>query len=588
MLTRMSQRPSPQRFSQQRLFQGVAVLALGVAFALQLIAIDAHSLTGDGSYHLLAGHQALRYGQNTLNFEHPPLVKLLVSLPAWLEDEPLAEPVEVDDALAASARIHENPELLLRATKRGRLLALALFVIPLFGACFALGRRFGGPAAGVVLTAAMALSLASMPYLTILQTDTAATLVFVLTVLVGWRYTERATARRALLLGLVAGLGLTVKFSALLLGPTVLAAFLMGKIGFGKRLVDLVTAAALVLLVVEGVYYLANRDYEQETGRRAIETYCENRGTLAVDDLLDPWRDDLLAVESRAPRAAQWLTGFLGVQTQNRIGVYPSYAFGEVRSAGRWWYFPVVFLVKTPLVLLLATLLALGAFARSPKISPEKHAGVFLVVLTTGIYLAMALSSNYNLSVRHLLPVMPFLYLPAALWAARVPWRAAALVGILAVEALAVTPRWISQTNTWWLGEENPTRISLAAGNLEFRQNFKLLAQEARARGIDDLGVLYPALPPPVLRAYLPDARLVEPGDEITPGWYAVNVTARQFIPALLDAPEGAVYHQDELVAGARRYEPLWRAIESGEDHGRLAGTFRLFHVGAETLESPR
>lgn len=49
------------------------------ALALQVVAIDAQSLTGDGAYHLLAGHQALRYGQNTVNLEHPPLVKLVAA-----------------------------------------------------------------------------------------------------------------------------------------------------------------------------------------------------------------------------------------------------------------------------------------------------------------------------------------------------------------------------------------------------------------------------------------------------------------------------------------------------------------------------
>ncbi len=564
--------------SQQRFLLVGGILALGLVLSLQLIAVDSQSLTGDGSYHLLAGHQALRYGQNTLNFEHPPLVKLLVSLPTVLEEKPLAEPIEIDDALAASARIHKNPELLRRVTQRGRWIALFLFVFPLLAACYFLGRRFGGPAAGGVLTLLMGLSISSLPYLTILQTDTAATLIFILVVLIGSNYAERSTANRALLLGLVAGIGLTVKFSALLLGPTVLAAFCMGNISITKRLIDLLTAAAVVLLVVEGVYYLANRDYDQEAGRRAIETYCDNQGTLAVEDRLDPWREQLLDLESRAPRAAQWATGFLGVRTQNEIGVYPSYAFGEVRSQGRPWYFPVVFLVKTPLAILLALVAALASFLLTrPAI--EQRKAVFLVVLTTTLYLATAVTSNYNLSIRHLLPILPFLYLPAAVWAARVPWRSAVLIGLLSVEALALTPRWMSHTNTWWLGESNPTRFSLAAGNLEFRQNFVLLAREARSRGIEDLAVLYPAFPKTVLHAHLPDARLLVSGDEITPGWYAVNVTAHQFIPALLDAPEGAVYNQEELVRGAQAYEPLWRAIGKGTDHGWIAGTFQLFYV---------
>ncbi len=67
-----------------------------VAIALQLWAISIQSMSGDGAYHLLAGHQALRYGQNSLNLEHPPLVKLMVSLPLLTEDQPLAPPLVVE------------------------------------------------------------------------------------------------------------------------------------------------------------------------------------------------------------------------------------------------------------------------------------------------------------------------------------------------------------------------------------------------------------------------------------------------------------------------------------------------------------
>ena len=80
----------------------MGLVLLSVVIGLQLWAIGAQSLSGDGAYHLLAGHQALRYGQNLLNLEHPPLVKLLVSTPLLLEDEPLAPPLVVEQALAES------------------------------------------------------------------------------------------------------------------------------------------------------------------------------------------------------------------------------------------------------------------------------------------------------------------------------------------------------------------------------------------------------------------------------------------------------------------------------------------------------
>src|SRR6185503_13378480 len=88
--------------------RGLLVAALAMVLALQGIAIYKQSLTGDEPYHLLAGHQAARYGDNTLNVEHPPLVKMLAALPL-LRETPLAAPgVEVNDALGASQAIFRD------------------------------------------------------------------------------------------------------------------------------------------------------------------------------------------------------------------------------------------------------------------------------------------------------------------------------------------------------------------------------------------------------------------------------------------------------------------------------------------------
>jgi len=562
-------------------------LALAAAVGLQVAAIHGHSLSGDGAYHLLAGHQALRYGTNDLNLEHPPLAKLVVSLPLLFADEPLAEPTRIEDALAAANHLYGKADLVRRATLCGRYLALAVFVLPFLAACFLLGRRFAGTAAGVVLVLLTSLSLSVLPYLTLLQTDTAVSLAFLATLLAATSYQEAPGWRRATLLGLAAGFGLAVKFSALLLGPTVLVAFALAtrRRPAWRRLAELLVASVAVVAVVEGAYLAANPRYDAELGRETIHTYCKNRGTLAVDREMAPYEATLLAVEDVDPRLAQWLTGFLGVRIQNRIGVYPSYAFGEVRSQGRWWYFPVVLLLKTPLVLLLAaavlvaTVLAAARTGRKAG-ACRKDPRWILVGVTVAVYLAASVTSNYNLSVRHMLPILPLFYLPLAVFLGRRRRWATVVVGALLVESLAVAPYGMAATNTWWLGDSNPTRFVLGAGNLEYRQSFVGLARYAEKEGIEPLHVLYPTLADEVLAAYLPAAKSARPGDEIRPGWYAVNVTVEQLVPALLKAPPGTVYNDDELRRAAASWEPFWRdVVAAGEDHGWVAGTYHLYRV---------
>jgi hypothetical protein len=560
----------------------LAVTAGTIAVALQLAAVREHSLTGDGAYHLVAGHQALRYGQNLLNLEHPPLVKLIAAGPLLLEDRPLVSPVRVEQWRQAINRAHRQPEMLQRAVHRGRLLLLCCFAVPLLAACFALGTQFGGAACGVVLVLMTALSFDVVPQLSLFQTDTAVAAAFVATVVLCARYLRFPNLGNACLVGVAFGVAISVKFSGLLLVPTVAITLLIAGRPARTRIAHLLVVGALAVGLVELTYAAANWRYDGAAGRQTIRSYCRADGTLKVTDRMRTLEGPLLSFEEIDPRLAQWLLGAFGIAIQDRVGVYPSYAFGSVTSQGRWWYYPVVFLVKTPVAILgFAAVLALLWWRRRPppgqrRLEVPRHAVPLLV--TVGVYLAAAMTSNYNLSVRHLMPVLPMLYLPVALGVVRSRAESAALITLLAVESLLLAPLWMSATNTWWLGDRNPTRFDLAGGDLEYGQNFVQLAKETRRRNIDSLRVLYPVLEPAVLAAYLPDARLVAPGDPIEPGWYAVNVTVEQLVPAVLAARPESLYNYRGLSELARRWRPFWQRVAAGEDHGYVAATFHLYY----------
>ncbi len=555
--------------------------AVAVALALQLLAIDRQSLIGDAPYHLLAGDQALRDGVNVLNLEHPPLVKLLAALPLQLEKR-IAPTVAVDQAIAASRRLFEDPERLQRARHRARGLILMVFALPFALACYLLGKELAGRRAGALLALAVGLSFNVLPYLSVLQTDTAVGLAFVLTAWAGLRFLRRPSAGRAAALGSVLGLGSAVKFSGVLLLPVlvIIAWRLHARkdVGWRRGFAHLGIATLTALGIVAATYAIANRTYDPEAGREAIRLYCRGQGTLAVDDRLRAWEDELLAAERVSPALAQWLVGFAGIRAQNAVGVYPSYAFGEISYQGRWWYFPAVLLVKTPLALLVATLLTgIGWFRRRRiRVSPD---ATILIMTLVVIYLGTAMTSNYNLGMRHLLPIMPLLLLPAVLWAARTTPRSVLLILLLALESIAVAPLWMSATNTWWLGSLNPTRTALSHSNFEAHQNFISLGRHAQKMGITRLRVVHPGITATELNAYLPQARIFQNGDEVNPGWYAVNAVVEQFLPAVLSARPGELRNHESWQRQAESWAPIWDRIRAGEDHGIVAGTYRLYRV---------
>lgn len=559
----------------------VLLLAFSVALGLQVTAIHEQSLSGDGAYHLVAGHQAVRYGQNLINLEHPPLAKLLIAMPLGLHSEPFSKPIRVRDSGEARFAIFESQEHLRWGTLWARYLMFLFFGIPLLGSCYALGQRFGGPAVGVVLTLMLAFSLSILPNFTVLQTDTAVSLAYMFTLLASFWLVRTGSFKSALVLGLAFGLALSVKYSGVLLAPTVvLAVGLAWRVGqtWWRPVVMLLAIGFVAIALLDLTYVLANLNYESEAGRETLSAYCRGQGGMVVADRMLPFEDTLLAVEEFEPRLAQWLTGLIAVHTHNVIGVYPSYIFGEISYRGRWWYFPVLLLLKTPLIILLAGLAIMASRHRSilslSEVASRLRPETGLIIATAVVYLGAALTSNYNLGVRHLMPMTPLLFLPIAVVISRSRIRSVLVVGLLVLESLLLSPLWISATNTWWLGRHNPTRFALGSGNLEYGQNLIQLAKYVEKHEIEPLVVVFPSLGESVLQAYLPTARLARLGDPLETGWYAVNAKVEQFIPALLRRPP-----EEELHQVAQQWLPYWKRVRQGRDHGYVAATFHLYWV---------
>jgi 4-amino-4-deoxy-L-arabinose transferase-like glycosyltransferase len=552
------------------------------------------SLTNDEPFHLLAGAQMHQHGTNTINLEHPPLVKWLAVLP--LTDDPAlqAPPLRAREARQRWQQIFTTPDETRGRFVSARLVLVACFVVPLLVVCFVLGRQVRGPWAGGLLVVLMGFSFSTLPYLGLAQTDGAVTLGFTAAVAAGIAFARAPGRWQAVALGLGLGLAMAAKFSGVLLAPTVMLALVLGsrKSPLRRQLgwvgLTLVTAAAVLL----GTLSLANLHYDPELGRQAIVDVVRNQSTVVVEEELQSWEEPLLALSGYSPGLAQYFTGLLAVRSQNAIGIYPSFAFGELTSRGRWWYFPVLLAVKTPLVILLA--LMAGVFFGLRRLVHGNEEGGFgkmlrpaflLPAVTVVVYLGMAMVSNYNLGVRHLLPVMPLLFLPAAAWAAERRSRTLLLAAAVVAESLVVAPLWMASTNTWWLGAANPTRFELSASNLEYKQNFRILAREIEERGLEPVAVYYPGASERELHAYLPTARLDRPSQPLQPGWYAVGIHAEQILPAVYETTPETFYGYENYHRIAASWYPRLRRIESGEAHGVLAGTFHLYRLTEEVLK---
>jgi hypothetical protein len=570
----------------------LAVAGVAAVVALQVLAIGRQALSTDEAYHALAGDQADRSGCSVLNLEHPPLVKLVAALP-WLGSPPLAPPVKVSEAYETQFAVFTQPGAEARVRWGGRLMMALCFGMPLLGAAFLLGRQLGGAPGGAVLALLLGLDFSLAPLLPLIYTDAAEALAFLLTLLAAARYLERPCFRSAACLGLAFGLALAVKFTGLLLAPTLLAALLLApglRAAWPRRLLAMAAALAMAWGTVELTYRLANRHYDRALGRATIELYCANHSTMQTRGLLAPAAPYLLAIERHDPAAAQWLTGLLATWAQNRLGVFAFCNFGHMVSYGRWWYFPLLLLIKTPLALLIGSGCALAAWARRRRRHPgDGGAGTgdaprrrlaWLVALTAAVFLTVAASSNYNAGLRHILPILPLLYLPAALWAARRPPVAVLLLATLGLESFALAPVWLTSTNSWWLGAHDPLHLAMSLDNAFYPQNLFALREAAARRGLAPLRVIEPALRGVEIDAYLGPGTAFTPPGVLGPGWVAVGASAEVCIPAILRAAPEDLFGYRGLRAIAGAWGPLAQEVRrAGEDHGWFASTFHLYHL---------
>jgi tetratricopeptide (TPR) repeat protein len=167
---------------------------------------------------------------------------------------------------------------------------------------------------------------------------------------------------------------------------------------------------------------------------------------------------------------------------------------GEHSVEGWWYFFPVAFLIKTPISLI--TLAAIGAFVfvrRRHQIGLQNE--VFIVVPAV-IYLAVSMSNTFQVGVRHLLPIYPFMMLIAAAAAmVLVSGRARrlALAGLMAfwvAEVADVYPHTLTFFNRAVGGPGNGYKY-LADSNIDWGQGLKLLKQWMDRQSVPHIGLAY-------------------------------------------------------------------------------------------------
>ncbi len=520
---------------QDKLNSAPFLILILLAFFLQsTLTIRDTSITLDEPLHIASGYASLFTGDYRLVEEHPPLIKMLQAAPLLLAQPALADPRTLpgweDSNLITIAQNQVVPypsiDQLTFATRIPTLLIAMLLLVLIYRWTTDLF----GPRAGLLALFLAAFDPNLLAHASVAATDLGATTGIFAALYLFQRWLKHPRGRRALAAGLVLGLALCIKSTALILLPVMGVLLIFARphrTPLQPYIFQTLAALGIAFLTLWGIYRF-------EFG--------------PVPGLPFP-----------IP-APSHLLPLLKLQSHMQEG-HSAFLLGENYFHGDWRYFPIAFALKTPpltLAMLLGTALMLLLRRKLPAPGWRTELTVLIFPL---IYFAISINSGINIGYRHLLPVLPFGFvwisrLAAVKGSALFRWSGSVLLVLYAGVTLSLCPWYLAYFNFLAGGPDGGYRY-LVDSNLDWGQTWKALREYLTSNHIDKFhfssytivdphayDLDYIPLPP------WPEAPVVLPQRfDPEPGIYALSTTQLQ----------GVVIADSEMFDYFRKLQPSER-----------------------------
>ena len=505
------------------------VLAIAGFASRALHTATVYNHTFDEPTQIASGLELLEYGTFELHNDVPPLAKLLLAAPVYLEGVRLAHPPRRGSLKDANEMLYgANYWQTLRSARAMSTLVGTLLLVGIYLAA----AHLFGPWPGAIAAAVASVSPGLVSAASIANSDMLGVLT-VLLALLAWRcMLEDSNRKRAALFALALSAAVLAKLSALpflAFSLPVMTAWMLGRSALeplraplrwlrahGRELALVVIIVPLALWAAYGFQRALISGPEQAERTAA---WLEQRSPAAAERFRQLARKDLP------------LGSFLrGMATASRIASqgHPAYLMGQ-RSLHGWpHYFLVTMILKVPIGILAAVLLALALAVRMHQEPAARE--VLLLALLAAAILASAALSGVNAGHRHIVVVEALFALMAGGGMAlalsergrlrHIALAAFALcLGTGALSSLRAHPDALGYTNAfagakpdWWFVDSN----------LDWGQDLERLRQ-----WLDDQDVKEP-----IRLAYFGSAdparhgikfQSLAPGEKVT-GWVAVSV----------------------------------------------------------------
>jgi hypothetical protein len=482
----------------------VGVACLLIVLFLQLVyAAKQESASWDEPNHIYAGYRSLKYADFGINPEHPPLVKMLAAAPL------LAMQLKIPDLenrshkwegwLGGKDFVFQNnaDEILFRSRLGPALLTVLLALLVFFAAWDMFGKIPAFIALGLIVFDPNLIAHGAL-----VTTDVAPACFLFATVYAFYRYAKAPSIWRIVLVGVAGGLALASKHTGILIFPILallaLCELLCCKltvpdatrnaISYRKKAVQLLGASALAAIISVGVLWtFYGFRYASRPGGLELNPpftqYIQNMPNQVQARALT-------AVASARILPESFIYGLADIIMSGSN----SSVFGKVYSHEVWFFFPTVFAIKSTLPFLI--LLALAFVAIATRRLKGKREILFLIIPPV-LYLAVAIGSDTNFGVRHILPIYGFLSVLAAgaagafirnnrKWA----YVFSVLLVFQAISCLRVSPSYMAFANELWGGPANVHNL-LTDSNCDWGQQLKSVKRYLNERGVKECWFAY-------------------------------------------------------------------------------------------------
>ncbi len=504
----------------------IVILLLLTKFILGILVMSKDSATMDEIAHIPSGYSYLAYSDYRLNPEHPPLLKDLAGLPLLFLDldfpkDHVSWTQDVNGQWEVGWHFlyhYGNDADLILFLSRLSLLLLSVF----FGwLIYAITKKLFGLFPALLALFFYALSPNFLGHSHLITTDMGIAAFIFLALASLAIFLKNPSGKTLIFATLALAAAHLAKFSSVLLIPFYLGIFFIVIIAakqapklnlpgvkkikrlFWKKAwlygLSFVIIMLGSLLIVWAFYSFHTLNFPPDKQAELIRTSIASQPDWIKESLVK-----MSYIKPLQP-LAQYLLGVAMVFTRV-AGGNTTFFLGQVSNQSFKWYFPVSYLLKTPLAFLILLIFSIVLSLKNifktnlrqffPALInyANKHIAKVIFLLFIFYYAFISITGNLNLGIRHLFPILPLIYILTSVrvsdfWknlrGQRVKKTALLVLGLLLLwfaSAAAISfPHYIAYHNEIIGGGGNAYRV-FTDSNVDWGQDLRRLTSWLKER----------------------------------------------------------------------------------------------------------